>query len=211
MIVDPVPYVESVANITESEGGSDRESEKSFRERIFLAPSSYSVAGPADAYEYWIKQYNSAAIEDIKIHEATESAVDIRLLLLGGTLPSTAFCSGCVKYLRENPIIPLTDKISVSAPDVVEYRLKAIYYIAKADIGNADIICESIEKAKDAYLSWQKTKIGRDINPDALTEFVRAAGGKRIVIESPIFTIIPETSVAEEQSVEFVYGGLEDD
>lgn len=211
VIVDPVPYVESVANITESEGGSDRESEKSFRERIFLAPSSYSVAGPADAYEYWIKQYNSAAIEDIKIHEATESAVDIRLLLLGGTLPSTAFCSGCVKYLRENPIIPLTDKISVSAPDVVEYRLKAIYYIAKADIGNADIICESIEKAKDAYLSWQKTKIGRDINPDALTEFVRAAGGKRIVIESPIFTIIPETSVAEEQSVEFVYGGLEDD
>ena len=88
---------------------------------------------------------------------------------------------------------------------------RSIYYIAKADIGNADIICESIEKAKDAYLSWQKTKIGRDINPDALTEFVRAAGGKRIVIESPIFTIIPETSVAEEQSVEFVYGGLEDD
>lgn len=211
VIVDPVPYVESVANVTKSEGGADRESEKSFRERIFLAPSSYSVAGPADAYEYWIKQYNSAAIEDIKIHETTEAVVDIRLLLLGGVLPGEAFCSGCVKYLRENPIIPLTDKISVSAPDVAEYSLKATYYIAKADIGNADIIRESIEKAKDTYLSWQKTKIGRDINPDALTEFVRAAGGKRIVIESPVFTIIPETSVAEEQSVEFVYGGLEDD
>ncbi len=211
VLVDPVPYVESVANITEPEGGSDKESEKSFRERIFLAPSAYSVAGPADAYEYWIKQYNSAAIEDIKIHETAESAVDIRLLLLGGILPDEAFCSDCVKYLKENPVIPLTDKISASAPDIVGYSLKATYYIAKADIGNVDIIRESIEGAKDAYLNWQKTKIGRDINPDALTEFVRAAGGKRIAIESPKFTVVPETSVAAEQSVEFVYGGIEDD
>lgn len=210
-IVDPIPYVESAENITESEGGSDKESEERYRERIFLAPSSYSVAGPADAYEYWIRKYNSAAIEDIKIHEASESAVDIRILLLGGALPDEAFCSGCVKYLQENPIIPLTDKLSVSAPDVVEYSLKATYYISKSYVGNIDIIRKSIEEAKDAYLNWQKTKIGRDINPDTLTEFVRAAGGKRISIESPNFTVVPEASVAVEQSIDFVYGGIEDD
>ena len=78
-------------------------------------------------------------------------------------------------------------------------------------MGNADAIRESIEEAKNTYLNWQKTKIGRDINPDALTEFVRAAGGKRVAIQSPAFTVIPETSVAMERAVEFVYGGMEND
>ena len=41
-LVDPVPYVESVENVTKSEGGTGEETEESFRERIFLAPSSYS-------------------------------------------------------------------------------------------------------------------------------------------------------------------------
>lgn len=211
IIVDPVPYVAGVANVTKSEGGSGEESEESFRERIFLAPSSYSVAGPADAYEYWVKQYNSAAIEDVKIYEPTEAVVDIRILLNGGALPSKTFCSGCLEYLRENPIIPLTDNNIVAAPNVVNYNLKAVYYIARSDLNNIKAIRESIESAKDTYLNWQRTKIGRDINPDALTEFVRAAGGKRIVIESPVFTVIPETSVAIEDTVEFIYGGMEDD
>lgn len=211
IIVDPVPYVASVSNITKSEGGTGEESEESFRERIFLAPSSYSVAGPADAYEYWVKQYNSAAIEDVKIYEPLEAVVDIRILLLGGELPSQTFCSGCLQYLKENPIIPLTDNDIVAAPDVVNYNLKATYYIARSDINNIASIQESIEAAKETYLNWQKTKIGRDINPDALTEFVRAAGGKRVVITSPVFTPIPETSIAIENTVEFVYGGIEDD
>ena len=211
IIVDPVPYVKSVVNVTKSDGGSGEESEESFRERIFLAPSSYSVAGPADAYEYWVKQYNSAAIEDVKIYEPVEAVVDIRILLQGGALPSETFCSGCLQYLKDNPIIPLTDNDYVSAPDVVNYDLKAKYYISRSDINNVKSIQESIEAAKDTYLNWQRTKIGRDLNPDALIEFVRAAGGKRCVIESPVFTVIPETSVAQEKTVEFVYGGIEDD
>ena len=211
IIVDPVPYVESVVNTTKSEGGSGEESEESFRERIFLAPSSYSVAGPADAYEYWVKQYNSAAIEDVKIYEPVEAVVDIQILLQGGALPSETFCSGCLQYLKDNPIIPLTDNNYVLPPDVVKYDLKATYYIARSDINNVKSIQESIEGAKDTYLNWQRTKIGRDLNPDALIEFVRAAGGKRCVIESPVFTVIPETSVAQEKTVEFVYGGIEDD
>ena len=210
-IVDPVPYVSSVSNITKSDGGTGEESEDSFRERIFLAPSSYSVAGPADAYEYWVKQYNSAAIEDVKIYEPTEAVVDIRILLVGGALPSKTFCSGCLEYLLEYPIIPITDNDLVAAPDVVNYNLKAVYYIARSDLNNIKVIQESIEAAKETYLNWQRTKIGRDINPDALTEFVRAAGGKRVVITSPVFTPIPETSIAMEKTVEFTYGGIEDD
>lgn len=211
IIVDPIPYVESVTNITKSSGGTDEDTDDDFRERIFLAPSSYSVAGPADAYEYWVKQYNSAAIEDVKIYEPSDAVVDIRILLSGGELPTETFCNECLDYLKKNPIIPLTDKVIVSAPDVENYHLKAIYYIAKSDVQNIQTIQESVEAAKDTYLNWQKEKIGRDINPDALIEFVRAAGGKRCVIESPVFTRISDVAIAQEETVEFIYGGVEDD
>lgn len=210
-LVDPVPYVASVANTTKSEGGSGEETEESFRERIFLAPSSYSTAGPADAYEYWVKQYNSAAIEDVKIYEPEDAIVDIRILLNGGKLPTQTFCNECLAYLKNNPIIPLTDKDQIAPPDVVNYDIKATYYIARSDINNLAAIKDAIEAAKDTYIEWQKIKIGRDINPDTLTEFVRAAGGKRVVIESPVFQVVPETSVAQENNIEFVYGGVEDD
>ena len=211
VLVDPVPYVAEVSNITKSEGGTGEESEESFRERIFLAPSSYSTAGPADAYEYWVKQYNAAAIEDVKIYEPEDAIVDIRILLSGGEIPTTTFCNGCLEYLQSNPIVPLTDKNTVKPPDIVKYNIKATYYIARSDINNLASIKDAIESAKETYISWQKTKIGRDINPDTLTEFVRAAGGKRVVIESPVFTVIPETSVAQEENVEFIYGGVEND
>lgn len=211
IIVDPVPYVASVANVTKSDGGSGEESEESFRERIFLAPSSYSVAGPADAYEYWVKQYNSAAIEDVRIYDPEDAVVDIRVLLKGGDLPTEAFCSDVFNYLRDNPIIPLTDNVTVKPPNVVKYNLKATYYIDRSNMNNIAAIQESIGQAKETFLNWQKTKIGRDINPDALKEFVRAAGGKRVVIESPEFTVISETSIAMEENVEFIYGGIEDD
>ena len=174
-LVDPVPYVAEVTNITKSEGGAGEETEENFRERIFLAPSSYSTAGPSDAYEYWVKQYNSAAIEDVKIYEPEDAVVDI------------------------------------APPDVVKYDIKATYYIGRSDINNLAAIKSAIEAAKDTYIEWQKTKIGRDINPDTLTEFVRAAGGKRVVIESPAFQVVPETSVAQERTIEFVYGGVEND
>lgn len=210
-IVDPVPYVDSCSNTTKSEGGSGEETEESFRERIYLAPSSYSTAGPSDAYEYWVKQYNSASIEDVKIHEPSDAIVDIRILLTGGELPSETFCKGVLDYLQSNPIIPLTDNDRVSAPDVIEYDLTATYYIERSKINNIASIQESIEQAKATYLNWQRTKIGRDINPDALKEFVRAAGGKRVEITSPVFTKVPETSVAIERNINFVFGGIEDD
>lgn len=211
ILVDPVPYVQSVENITKSDGGAGEESEEEFRERIFLAPSSFSTAGPNDAYEYWVRQYNSAAIEDVKIHEPTDAIVDVRILMKGGELPSDAFCDNVKNYLKDNPVVPLTDKINVAAPDVVSYNLKATYYISRINNNNLAQIKDDIESAKDTYLLYQRTKIGRDINPDALTEFVRASGGKRVVIESPAFQVVPDTAIAREANIEFVFGGLEDD
>ena len=49
-LVDPIPYMESVTNIEASHGGTDTEDDDALSERVFLAPSVFSCAGPADAY-----------------------------------------------------------------------------------------------------------------------------------------------------------------
>jgi len=49
------------------------------------------------------------------------------------------------------------------------------------------------------------------INPDALINLFIQAGAKRVEIRSPVFTVINDTSVANENLVNLIYGGLEDD
>ena len=54
ILVDPVGFIAAVRNTESSTGGTDVESDSNLAERVFLAPSSYSTAGPDDAYEYWL-------------------------------------------------------------------------------------------------------------------------------------------------------------
>lgn len=210
-MADKIPYVSSVENVSESDGGSGEETDSAFRERIFLAPSSYSTAGPEDAYIYWVRQYNSAAIEDVKVNTTEDAEVDIRLVLTDGALPSAAFLSDLTDYLKTSAIRPLTDKMTVAAPDVVEYELDFTYYIGRSKKDNVETIQAAAEEAKDAYVTWQKTHIGADINTDVLVEFLRAAGVKRAVIRKPVYTVITNTQIASAKSAIMAYGGLEDD
>ena len=63
--VDIFPYLQSVANITTSEGGSEEETDSAFYERMRESVESYSTAGPSGAYEYIAKSVNSL-ISDVK-------------------------------------------------------------------------------------------------------------------------------------------------
>jgi len=65
-LVDPVPYVDSVANITTSEGGAEVQSDDSYREDIRLAPENFSTAGPEGAYIYHAKRA-STKIADVTV------------------------------------------------------------------------------------------------------------------------------------------------
>ncbi|WP_318253538.1 baseplate J/gp47 family protein [Selenomonas sp. AB3002] len=44
-MVDPLPFVASVTNLTATAGGADVETDDSYRLRIQQAPESYSCAG----------------------------------------------------------------------------------------------------------------------------------------------------------------------
>lgn len=209
ILSDFIPYITSVENIIKTGGGEDRESNENFAERIFLAPSSYSVAGPEDAYKFWIKSFQTD-VTDIKITSPSPSVVDIRFLN-NTEIPSQAIIEKIEKNLSSKEIRPLTDKVEVKAPEKVLYEIDFTYYINESNKNIAHTIQEKVRIEVENYVIWQKSKIGRDINPSELLYYLKKAGVKRADIRKPMLQEVDIKSVAILESKNIVFGGIEDD
>lgn len=208
--VDPLAFIDSITNIDTSTGGTDEESDQSIAERTYLAPSAYSTAGPDDAYIYHAKNYDSE-IGDVHPSSPTPGIVDIRFIMADGSIPDAATIAGLTDYLQQRGKRPLTDNVTVGAPDVVPYNIAATYYINKSDRANAEAIQDGAQQAVEDYQAWQSARIGRDINPDELRGYMKNAGVKRITITEPAFTVLTDQQIAQCGTVSLTYGGLEDD
>lgn len=211
-MVDYIPMVENATNITASENGTDAESEEDLKEDIYLAPDGYTTGGTGAAYEKIAREYNET-ITDVKTRTPEPCVVEIMCLLQNGELPGEEFLSGLEEYMMQTDKKMLTDKIEVKAPDKFEFEVSLTYWISQSDKTRAETISTEVKKAVEEYISWQKSKIGRDINPDELQQRVKAAGAKRMRITKPVFTVLESTQVAtlKENGTNIVYGGLEDD
>ena len=211
ILVDPVPYVDSVENTTITAGGADLETDENLAERIYLAPSAWSTAGPDDAYKYWVKTFDPA-ITDVRVDSDVPGQVDIRFVLQDGQLPDETMTEELTKYLQNEKIRPLTDKVVVQAPTKREYEISFTYYVNESDRTKANTIQTQVEAAVKEYVDWQKEKIGRDINPDQLRKMVISAGAKRVEMTSPAFMKVSKGDIAIlKGEAAVLYGGVEDD
>lgn len=209
-LVDPVAFVCRVENTEKSAGGSGIESDQNMAERIYLAPSSYSTAGPDDAYEYWVKESNPD-IGDVKITSPQPGIVDIRCMMADGTLPDDITIEAISESLNQRGKRPLTDYVQIRKPEIKEYCIDLTYFINKSKSAAAAGIQAQVVAAVNEYKLWQSLKVGRDINPDKLISRINDAGAKRAVVRAPQFCIVSETSIARCIGINVVYGGLEDD
>jgi phage-related baseplate assembly protein len=210
ILVDPVAYVASVTNTTTTSGGSEIESDEDFAERIYLAPSGYSVAGPRDAYKYHTKSYSSS-IGDVEVTSPKACEVEVRFLLANTDLPTASLIAEVQDYLDDDKIRPLTDHLTVLAPTAQTFDINLSYYINKSDTDKAVSIQTAVLQAVANYITWQTGTIGRDINPSVLTQMLVEAGAKRVEISSPVFTEVPTGSVARVGKQTITYGGIEND
>ncbi|NPV30551.1 MAG: baseplate J/gp47 family protein [Firmicutes bacterium] len=209
-LVDPLPWVQKVENITVSSGGVDEEDDDSYRERIRQAPESFSVAGPEEGYKYWAKSAHQSII-DVSVTSPAPGQIEIRPLLENGQIPGQEILDAVAGVCNDKRIRPLTDQVVVLAPEVVSYNIDLTYYIAQANAAIAASIQEAVNKAVEDYVAWQRAKLGRDINPSELIARVMAAGAKRVNVISPVFTSIAPHQIAIAGTVSVQYGGLEDD
>lgn len=208
-LVDPVGYIQSVTNITVSRGGADIESDDNLTLRIYQSPPTYSVAGPAAAYEYWAR-FSRGDIADVKAYSPSASEVNIVFILKDGVLPDEQDLAEMEDYLKAKPLRPLTDLVRAMAPTEKEYNIDLTYYINTDDDQQVATIQKAVNTAINNYVAWQRV-IGRDINPSKIYQFLMGAGVKRVEITAPTFISMEEYSIAKAGNINVRYGGTEDD
>lgn len=208
-LVDPVPYVASVANITTSEGGAATQDDESYREDIHGAPEQFSTAGPDGAYIYHAKRA-SAKIADVTVWSPSAGTVEVRPLLTGGEIPGEELLKQVKATLDDKRVRPLTDNVQVKAPEAVNYNVDVTYYIDRDNETQASAIQNAVSAAVADFILWQKARLGRDVNPSELVARIMAAGAKRVTVIAPAFSKLTQTQVAICQSTKVELGGIED-
>ena len=208
-LVDTIPYVASVENITDSTGGLDVEDDTSLTERVYLAPSKYSCAGPRDAYAYFVREWRSD-VEDVQITSPSPCMVEIYVVMEGGRVPNETEQESLAEYINGETIRPLCDKVVCRTPEEFPYTIDAAYWIAESNQKSAGAIQQKVAAAVDNYQVWQR-KLGRDINPTELIARMREAGAKRVRLTAPGDIVVPKTGLPKCTETMLTYGGLEDD
>lgn len=208
-LTDLLPYTLKVSNLTQTSGGADRESDEELAERIYLAPISYSTAGPERAYEYWVKTF-SPSVGECRITSEAPGEVDIYVTMADGTIPDDGFLKELEEYLENSNVRPLTDHVVVKKPRPIEYNIDFVYYIRNEDSDKEETIKYAVQTACDNYIAWQK-KVGRDINPSKLIYLVMEAGVKMVEVQTPVFTETPDSAMAFPGKIALNYGGRKDD
>lgn len=208
-LVQPLPWVKEVRNITISSGGVEVEDNDQYAERIRMAPESFSVAGPEEAYKYWAKT-TSQEIVDVEILNPSDGVVDIRVLLKDGELPSQELLDNVLATCSDKNIRPLTDRVIAGPPDIVYYDVDVQYWIAQSNASVLSSIQSQVETAYQNYLKWQKEKMGRDVDLSELIARLKEAGASRVAVNSPMYLEIERHQVARENITNLTFGGLTD-
>lgn len=215
-IVDVYDYYDSCSNTTESANGSDRATDEEFYGLMRASMDGYSTAGSRGSYEYHAKRVNPDIV-DVAAISPSAGEVEVYALMEDGTTAPSEVKAAVLAACNSETVRPLTDHVSVKDAETVSYNISFTYYISTDSTKPASEIASDVADAVEAYKIWQRSRLGRDINPDKLREYLYTAGIKRLVMTAPTYTVLSDGSdgdtpqIASVGTVNIVSGGYEDD
>lgn len=215
-LVDVYDYYSECKNVTASEGGADRATDDEYYELMRASMDAYSCAGARGGYIYWAEQV-STEIVDVVANSPVPGEVKIYVLMEGGALAGEEMKSKVLAACSEDTKRPLTDHVFVEDAEIVPYDINFTYYLRTGRTKSAAEIAAAVNTAVEQYKAWQCEKLGRDINPDELREYLYHTGIKRIELTAPAFTALRDgrdkkvPQVARIGTVTITNGGYEDE
>lgn len=207
-LIDPVAYISATGNSTPTLLGSDEEDDERLRSRIHEAPEAFSCAGPTGAYHAFAMSAHPD-IAEVTVWSPTPGTVDIRPVLTGGELPEQEVLDAVERVCNADDVRPLTDTVTVHAPELVYFDIKLAWYLDKSREPLAETTRAAVARAVENYRLWQRTRPGRDIIPLRLASMLEQAGVKRIEMSAPAYQKLEGWQLARERVIEVTYGGLE--
>lgn len=231
-LVDLYDYCDHVANITTSDGGSDAATDEEYYDLLRSSMDGLSSGGSRGSYIYNAKKV-SMDIADVAANMSGAAEVTIYVLMADGTIAGSEIKAAVLASCNPDDARPLTDHVLVGDPAVVNYNISLTYYINKDTTTSATEIQAAVQAATQEYVAWQAGKLGRDINPDKLREYLTNVGKtydkdtgqyvgtsaiKRIVLQTPSFVKLVDgrengtvPQVAKVGTITLTNGGYEDE
>jgi phage-related baseplate assembly protein len=200
VILDPQPYVASVANLDITANGSDVESDDRLRQRILLAPASFSVAGPKEAYKFFALSAHPNIV-DVAVDTGHEvdfpfdiipGQVDIFPLMNDGSAPDTEIIDAINAICNDEKRRPLTDTVVIKAPNKTDFSIE-VELILLTDAVLQDVV-DKVTANLEAYRDARKNKLGIDVVLTQLIGACQVEGVYRVAIVSPLFDIVAGVS-----------------
>lgn len=191
-------------NVSVPTGGADMETDDAYRERVLLAPESFSVAGSIGAYQYWTRAV-SPVICDVHVANARDSKgeaiggmVAVTLLTKTG-LPEHELLTQVYNELSNEKKRPLCDTVIVEAPETVDYTLDAELVLYTG--ANTQEVKAAAEKAWLTYETRRREKLGGDIVPLDVMSVLKVAGVYNVILTEPTLRVIQPNQWARCTSV----------
>lgn len=175
-----------VAPATEAEPAVT-EADDRLRRRVLLAIEAYSVAGPAGSYIY----HAMTAAPEIRDASAIQSGPGQVVVTLMASFedpePTTEQRQRVMLALSEKNVRPLTDVVSVSAPEVVEIHINAELMIYPGPDGS--VVADRARARLEAWLQ-EISFLGRDLRRSAIFSRLHVEGVQSVTLSSPAEDIL---------------------
>lgn len=133
----------------------------------------------------------------VEIVRDMRGRVKIVPICAGGELPSEDVLADVLAAVSADDIKPLTDIVTVEAPQIENYDIELTYYVNTANESAVVSAVEGSGGAIDEYVYWQGSTLDQDINPDELVKRILNAGASRVEITAPVYTELDATTVAK--------------
>jgi phage-related baseplate assembly protein len=163
------------------------EADDDFRDRITLAPSSFSVAGPEAAYVFHARSASGDVLDASATSPQPGYVVVSVLSRVGDGTASAELVALVNATVSAEDVRPLTDFVTVQSAEIVPFEVKArIWTFAGPD---SSVALAASRSSLDAYLANSR-RLGRDITLSGLYASLQVAGIQNVVLDSPGATIV---------------------
>ncbi|WP_047257729.1 baseplate J/gp47 family protein [Chromobacterium subtsugae] len=170
-----------VTNTAATAGGVDEEDDERLRERITLAPESFSNAGSVAAYRFHALRAHQSIV-DVAVLSPTPGVVQLYPLLRTG-LPDANMLALVQATCSAEKVRPLTDRVQALAPTAVDYVIEAqLKLFNQAD---ATQVRAAASQQAAAYAAKHVAALGQDIVPSQIIAALQVAGVYEVTLISP--------------------------
>ena len=206
-LLDEIDNVDlQVTNLAASSGGSEQEDNDRLRERIKLAPESFTNAGSRMAYRFHAMQAHPNIV-DVAVLSPVPGTVELYPLLSTG-LPDDSILTLVESFCSDEKVRPLTDTVRAKTPVQVDYTIDAQITIYRNQDANS--VKDEANNAIQNWVAARRTKLGVDIVPGQINAVLTVSGVYQVELPGLELVVLAENEWANCTAINVTITGVVD-